>query len=316
MATTYNKTSLASKKTTSWSGLLAGTYTLWFKQMLKFVSSGMEVTGTLFIPLIWMFLFGVCMNTVLQGVQTGDSGSIGYTAYITPGVMLLVSLTAAVLGGSVLLSDRVNGLIKEYLVAPVPRLSILLGTILGSFTKAMLQGIVVLVLGVLLDSYLVFNIGTLVAGLAVIAIYTLGFIGIAMAFACKAKETEGYHSLILILNVPVLFMSNALYPLDKMPDFLRFMSYFNPTTYAVDAARYFFYNVTPEIGLAIDIPLLLAFMVAGIWYGYRLFKISAREDIDFEAVTVTDTATTNEDSAEDSGEDGEKTEAQPAATKA
>lgn len=306
MATTYSKASLSGRKRTEWSGLLTGTYTLWFKQMLKFTSSCMEIMGTLFIPLIWMFLFGVCMNTVLQGVQTGDGGSIGYTAYITPGVMLLVSLTAAVLGGSALLSERVNGVIKEYLVAPIPRLSILLGTIFGSFTKAMLQGIVVLVLGVLLDSYLVFNFGTLVAGLAIIAVYTLGFIGIAAAFACKAKETEGYHSLILILNLPVLFMSNALYPLDKMPDFLRFMSYFNPTTYAVDAARYFFYNVKPEIGLAIDVPLLLAFMVVGIWYGYRVFKQAAREDIDAEVVV---TPTPEEDTSDDEAAQAIATEA-------
>ena len=252
----------------AWRGMATGVTTLWFKHLYKFTHSGMEMVGTLFIPLTWMFLFGVCMNAVMA--QFNGVG-IGYQAYITPGVMLLTSLTAAVFGGSALLSERLNGVINEYLVAPVPRLAILLGTIASSVTKAILQTLVVFGVGCLLDAALVKQPLPVVAGLGVIALFTIGFVGIAAAFAARAKEMEGFHSIILLLNLPLLFVSNALYPLSNLPDTLRVLAYCNPTTYAVDAARHLFYGVPTEIGLWIDVPLLVAFAVGGIWFAYYSF---------------------------------------------
>lgn len=267
----------SSRKTSNWSGMATGVYVLWLKQMRKFTSSSMEIVGTLSIPLLWMLLFGVCMNGAITGV-TGSS--IGYTAYITPGVMLLTSLTAAVLSGATLLNERLNGILKEYLVAPIPRLAVLLGTLVSGLTKAMLQAAVVLVLGVVLDGSLVLRLSSIVAGLVVIAIFSIGFVGVASAFASRAREMEGYHALIMILNLPVLFISNALYPLDKIPLLIKTLAFFNPTTYAVDAARHFFYGVSTEIGLWIDFPVLLTFMVIGVWFGFFCFKQSVMNPTD------------------------------------
>ena len=259
------------RKVNVWSELSAGIYTLWYKNLYKFTHNSMEVVGTLFIPLTWMFLFGVCMTAVMQTVAgTG----IRYQSYITPGVMLLTSLTAAVLGGSALLSERLNGTIKEYLVAPVPRFAVLLGAITSTLTKAIVQSLIVFLVGLLLDPTLLKQPLPTLAGLGIVSLFTLGFTGISIAFACKAKEMEGFHSIILLLNLPVLFISNALYPLSSMPATLRFLAYFNPTTYAVDAARHLFYNVPLEIGLWVDLPVLFAFAIAGICFAYYAFQNS------------------------------------------
>ena len=137
-----------------------------------------------------------------------------------------------------------------------------------------MQSAVVFGLGLLLDAALVKQPLAVLAGLGIVALFTLGFVGIAAAFAARAKEMEGYHSIIMVLTLPILLMSNALYPLDKMPATLRVMAYFNPTTYAVDAARHLFYGVPAEIGLWLDAPLLLIFMVAGLWFAYYSFKQS------------------------------------------
>lgn len=260
-------------KNGQWYGLTSGVYTLWRKHMKKFSRSSMEIVGTLFTPVLWMLLFGLSMNGMVRGMS-GVTLSINYLAFITPGIMLLTGLTAAIVGGSTLLQERTSGVIKEYLIAPIPRLAVLLGTMASGLTKAMLQASIILVLGLLLGTGLNWNGLAVLAGLSVILVYSLGFVGIAAAIASRAKGMEGYHALIMILNLPVLFLSDALYPLDRMPAWLALLSYLNPTTYAVDATRHLFYGVPTNIGLWIDGAVLAAFMVLGVWWGYRNFQKS------------------------------------------
>ncbi len=259
-------------------GLGIGIKTLWLKHMKKFSRSSMEITGTLFTPVLWMLLFGLSMNGMAREIKN-FSLSLNYLAYITPGIMLLTGLTAAIIGGSTLLQERTSGVIKEYLIAPVPRLSILLGTMASGLTKALLQTVIILALGLLLGTGLNWNPLELMAGLGVLLVYSLGFVGIAAAIASRAKGMEGYHALIMLLNLPVLFLSNALYPLDKMPPVLAWFSYLNPTTYAVDAIRAFFYGAATEIGLWLDLPALFAFMTLGVWWGFRNFQRSIADPI-------------------------------------
>lgn len=264
---------LAGGKPSQWRELAGGVYTLWRKHMKKFRRSVMEIGGTLFTPVLWMLLFGLSMGGMVKSISD-FTPSVNYIAYITPGLMLLTCLTAAILGGTTLLMERTTGIIKEYLIAPVPRLAVLLGTMSSSLTKAFLQAIVIIVLGLLLGSGLNLNPLEFVGGLLALLVYTLGFVGIASAAASKARGMESYHTLIGVLNLPVLFLSNALYPLDKMPVVLAALAYLNPTTYAIDAIRNLFYGAKLEIGLWIDVPVLLTFMVLGLWYGFRTFQKS------------------------------------------
>ncbi len=277
MATVINSRSQTqtapTRKTGAWSGMATGVYTLWLKHMRKFLGSSMEIGGTLSTPILWMLLFGLSMGGMMKEVKDLKFG-ISYIAYITPGILLLTGLTAAVLGGSTLLMERVNGVIKEYLVAPIPRLAVLLGTIASGITKCMLQSIIVLILGIFLGANLTSNPLAILAGLVVVAMFSLGFVGIAAAVASKAKGMESYHALIAVLNLPLLFLSNALYPLEKVPAIIHVIAMFNPVTYAVDATRILFFNAQPELNMWLDIPVIVAFMVLGIWYGFRNFQKS------------------------------------------
>ncbi len=256
-----------------WRGLGTGVYTLWRKHMKKFSRSVMEIGGTLFTPILWMLLFGLSMNGMARDMKSLPANT-NYLAYITPGIMLLTGLSAAIIGGSTLLMERTSGVIKEYLIAPVPRLAVLLGTMASGLTKALLQSVLILALGLLLGSGLSWNPLTLLAGLVFVMIYALGFVGVAAAFASKSRGMESYHALITIFNLPLLFLSNALYPLAQMPAFLAALAYLNPTTYAVDATRHLFYGSATEIGLLIDLPALLIFMLLSVWWGYRSFQKS------------------------------------------
>jgi ABC-2 type transport system permease protein len=254
-----------------WRRLGRGVGVLWLKHMKKFFGSEMEIIGTLSVPVLWMVLFGVCMGGTAQSFNQ-PGAELSYMAFITPGILLLTGLTAAVLGGATLLLERTHGTIKEYLVSPIPRAAIVLGALASSLTKAMGQAIVVLLLGLILGAFLVGSPFGWLLGVIFVVLYALGFAGIAVAFACKARGIESYHSIILLLNLPVLFLSNALYPLDKVPEIVRILAYFNPTTYAIDATRHLFFGAKAEIGLAIDLTVLIAFAALGLWFGFASFK--------------------------------------------
>lgn len=265
------QTAPTSEKVAAWDGLFTGIYTLWLKHMRKFRTNSMEIAGTLATPVLWMLFFGACMSGMAEEFKR-MMGGISYQVYITPGVMMLTGITAAILGGATLLIERTNGVIKEYLVAPVPRLAVLLGTLASGLTKALLQSAVVLLAGVALGAKLTGTSVAVLGGIVLVVLFCLGFVGIAAAFASKAKGMESYHTLIMVMNLPVLFLSNALYPLEQMPAILRLLAYLNPTTYAVDATRHLFYGLKTEIGLGVDVPILLAFCVAGLWFGFRNFR--------------------------------------------
>ena len=151
-----------------------------------------------------------------------------------PGIIALTALGGAVTGGFTWLLERVRGIVKEYLVAPIPRLSILLGNALSTVTKALLQVLVIFVVGALVGAQLSFNQLYWLAGLLLISGYTLGFAGLALAFASKTDSTGAYHTIIFLFNLPLLFLSNALYPLDTLPIWMQIGAFFNPTTYVVD----------------------------------------------------------------------------------
>ncbi len=112
---------------------------LWNKHMRKLIVHKEEFIGMLLQPILWVVLFGIDMRG-LMGQITGESNS--YIAFIVPGIIALSALGGAINGGSVLLEERIRGTIKEYLVAPMNRLNILIGNALSTVTKSLLQAII------------------------------------------------------------------------------------------------------------------------------------------------------------------------------
>lgn len=243
-------------------------FTLWQKHMRKFVRSKMEIVATLFFPLVLMGLFGVAMRRVMGETLPG----LDYLSYITPGILALTALTASVLGGATLLQERLSAIIREYLVAPVPRSSILLAVVGSGFTKALLQSAVILGLGLLLGVRPNAHLPGLALSLIAFFAFIGGFVGIAAAVAARAPSMEAYHSLIMLLNVPILFMSNALYPLDAMPLWLRLIALANPTTYLIDAMRAGLFGQAAELSLPLDLFVLVAFAALTLSWAGRSFR--------------------------------------------
>jgi ABC-2 type transport system permease protein len=222
-----------------------------------------EIVGMLIQPILWVVLFGVGMRSLMAAATPGSGD--GYMTFIVPGIVALTAVGGAIGGGSTWLNERLMGIVKEYLVAPIPRLSILMGNALSTTTKVLVQSIVILIVGVLMGAQLSANPLGWFGGLLLVAGYGIGFAGIALAVASKTDSTAGYHMMIFMLQLPLLFWSNSLYPLATLPTWMRIGALLNPTTYVVTGWRQITMAPTPDMGNLDAIPLWLCFLLVAVF---------------------------------------------------
>jgi ABC-2 type transport system permease protein len=253
----------------SWPELWRGSRVIFAKHMRKFSTNSMELGGTLGWPILWVVTFGVGMENVVNPEMLG--GVSNYLAFITPGIIALTALSGAVNSGMVLLEEKVKGVLKEYFVAPIPRLSILAASTGSGFVKTLIQVAIILVLSMLFGAKVTGGFWGLVAGSVFLLLYVVGFVGFSNGMAIRSKSVSGYHTLLFVLNLPLLFLSSALYPLSEMPTWMRTVAYFNPTTYAVDGMRGSLYGVW-ELPAWLSILVLTAFAVLCTLFGLRSFR--------------------------------------------
>ncbi len=245
------------------------TFLLWQKQMKKALVHPEEIVGMLIQPILWVILFGVGMRG-LMGTTTPGSGN-DYMTFVVPGIVALTAVSVAIAGGSTWLSERLIGIVKEYLAAPIPRLSILMGNATGIVTKVLVQSIVILIVGLLMGARLSANPLGWLGGLLLIAGYGIGFSGIALTVASSTDSSEGYHMMIFLLQLPLVFLSNSLYPLETLPTWMRIGAYANPTTYVVTGLRNITLGATPSMGAVANIPIWLCFLTTAGFAAFGMY---------------------------------------------
>ncbi|MCB8927514.1 MAG: ABC transporter permease [Ardenticatenaceae bacterium] len=237
--------------------------TLWQKYMQKSLVHTEEIFGFLIQPILWVVLFGVGMRGMFSEIMAGENSD--YITFMLPGIIALTAIDGSIGGGSTWLNERLRGMVKEYLVAPIPRLSILLGNALAIITRSVAQALLILLVGILMGAKISGNPLHWLMGLVFIFGYGLGFSGIALALASATSSMGAYHSLIFILNLPMLFLSNALYPLFTLPSWMRIAALINPTTYVISGMRQSLLRANSPLGETEFLPLWLCFVVIGVF---------------------------------------------------
>lgn len=252
---------------------------LWGKHMRKLLVHKEEAFGLLLQPVLWVVLFGTGMKSMVASSMPG--GGDAYIDFMVPGIIALSALTGAIAGGSVLLDERLRGIIKEYLVAPVPRLSILAGNATSTATKSLIQAAVILLVGMAMGAQVGADAAGWLGAIVLVASYGLGFAGIGLAAASKAGSTAGYHMIIFMFNLPLLFMSNALYPLSALPTWMRIAAQLNPTTYVIAGIRRMVMEGGAVLGGAESCPVWLCFVavIGFAAFGMLLALVAFRSSI-------------------------------------
>lgn len=247
------------------------TYVIWTRHMRKFVQQTEELFGLALQSVLWVVLFGVGMRGMIGAVGGND-----YMSFILPGIIALSALGGAVGGGMVLLDERLRGIVKEYLAAPIPRLSILLGSAASTATKALFQAALMLVVGLLMGARLSVNPIGWLGALALLAVFAIGFSGLALGVAAISRSIAGYHGMIFLFNLPLLFASNALYPLDVLPGWMRVIVLINPATYFIDAVRALAFGTAATLPLWLSGLILIGFAAISMMFALTLFQRSLR----------------------------------------
>ncbi len=253
---------------------MSAVITLWKKHMVKYTIHTEEAFGTLFQPILWVVLFGTGMKAVFSDAIP----DLNYIAFMVPGIVALTAMSGAIQGGLTFLQERLLGTMKEYLVAPIPRISILGGNALSTTTTALLQSIIILIIGMFMGAQLDLLPFDWLGGIVLVTGFTLGFAGIGLAVAAKASSIGGYHMLIFMLTLPLMFVSNALYPLPALPTWMKFVAQINPMSYVVDGLRQTVFISSAAVTGGTPLELWLCYVVVivfaafGMGLAYMSFK--------------------------------------------
>jgi len=207
-------------------------------------------------PILWVTVFGIVMaHRVALGVQD-------YISFIAPGVVFQSATFMALAYGIMMVFERESGVLKKLLSSPIPRVNIVIGRSLAGAVRASTQYIIVLASAALVGAKFTSNPLLLIASYIIVIYVCTGFAAISILAASLMKTRERFMGIVGAISMPLFFASNALYPIDIMPEALKVFALLNPLTYAVDILRKLvLYN---ELDVLIDLLALTIFNIISL----------------------------------------------------
>jgi ABC-2 type transport system permease protein len=246
--------------------LVNAIYVLWIRQLKRYWRSRARIVGSLGQPLLFLIALGFGFGPIYQKAGQGN-----YIQFLAPGVVGMTIMFTSVFSGSELIWDRQFGFLKETLVAPVPRLAIMIGRTLGGATVAVMQGVVVILICMLAG----FRPGSLASAAYAFLFMTLiavTFTALGTALATMLTDFQGFQLVMNFLVMPMFFLSGALFPLDGVPGPLLIAASVDPLAYGIDGMRAALGGGTAHFGEAVDLAVLSALAVVLLALGSYLFE--------------------------------------------
>lgn len=200
--------------------------------MKRYMRSRSRIAGAIGQPLLFLLALGYGLGAVYERAGEGD-----YLQFLVPGIIVQTLLFSGVFWGIQILFDKRFGFLKEMLVAPVPRVRILLGNALGGATISLIQAVLVFIVSFGLG-FRVNDWGMVPLALLIIVVLSVTLTSFGAAIASMVEDFQGFQGINNFLIFPLFFLSSALYPLTNVPQFLQVLSYLNPLTYSVDILRW------------------------------------------------------------------------------
>jgi ABC-2 type transport system permease protein len=184
-------------------------------------------------PVLWIVVFGPVMSSV-RGIPTGG---IPYTDFITPGVLIQSTTFLCIFYGLMMVWERDSGILKKLLVTPASRYATVIGRSMASGVRAIFQGLIIVPVALLIGVRFVPNAAYFISAFVIIFFASGGFAAISILVASFMKTRERFMGIGQAIIMPLFFASNALYPVQMMPQPLQYFSAVNPMSYVVDATR-------------------------------------------------------------------------------
>lgn len=206
-------------------------YILWLRQIKKYYRSRARMLGSLAQPVLFLVALGYGFGPIYQKAGGGD-----YIQFIAPGIISMGILFTSMFTGIDVIYDRQFGFLKETLVAPVPRWTIMLGRTFGGATVGVFQGIAVFLIS-LLVGFRPENLWLAPLVIIYMLLIAVFFTAFGTAIASKLDDMQAFPLIINFIIMPLFFLSGALFPLDGLPEPVQKMTHANPLTFGVDGIR-------------------------------------------------------------------------------
>ncbi|MGW2997193.1 ABC transporter permease [Streptomyces sp. NPDC001193] len=182
-------------------------------------------------PVLYLFILGGGLAALIPDSSLGT----GYQAYLFPGMLMMTVQTPAIMVGIRLITDRQSGYLRELLMAPVRRSTLLLGSCAGGTIVSTIQGVVLLGLaGAVGLPYDPLLLALLLGG---IALTSFTITALALALAVGLNRPEVFHMLLGVVMTPLLFLSGGFFPIENLPGWAHTLAAANPLAYGVDLLR-------------------------------------------------------------------------------
>jgi ABC-2 type transport system permease protein len=233
---------------------LRATRVVWRREMIRYVQDRARIVAMLLQPLLFLFVMGTGLGSV---VETSDE--VDFRTFLFPGVLAMSVLFLAVFAGISLVWDREFGFLREMLVAPISKASIILGKALGGATTATLQACMILLLGGLLD--VPYDVGLVAILLLSLFLAAMMLTALGILLSARVKQIQAAMPLVQLLIMPMMFLSGALFPLANLPGWLTVLTKLNPLTYAVQPMRTAVFDrldISDQARASLDPPLTWA----------------------------------------------------------
>ncbi len=202
-------------------------------ELRKLVRDPTELVSRAIQPMLWLVIFG----QVLSQVRGIDTGKAGYLGFMTPGILAQSVLFSAIFYGIAVIWERDLGIVHKLLVTPASRVSLVLGKAISANFRGIVQTAVIYGIASALHVPIRWELAAVLGVLLIVVLGSAIFSMFSLSIACIVKTRERFMGIGQVLTMPLFFASNAIYPLDIMPPWLRIVATLNPLTYVVDGLR-------------------------------------------------------------------------------
>ena len=220
-------------------------------------------------PVLWLVIFGKVMGQI-RGLNVAGSS---YIDFLAPGVLAQSMLFGAIFYGISAVWERDLGIVHRYLVSPASRLALVMGKQVSAGIRGLSQAIFIYLIAIAMGVAIDFRIEKICGVIVFIVIGAALFSTLSLIIACIVRTRERLMGIGQLLTMPIFFASNAIYPIDLMPWWLKGIARMNPLTYEVDGLRMLMLRSTePSFRLLTDFVVLAVTTVVLLLIASRLYK--------------------------------------------
>lgn len=241
--------------------LLLPSLSLCHRELIRFLRQRSRIIGALVTPLVFWLLIGGGMGRSFRA--EGLPGGTNFIQYFFPGTVLMILLFTAIFSTISIIEDRKEGFLQGVLVAPVPRMAIVLGKVLGGTVLAFGQGL--LFLGLAPTVGIKLTLASVLATMGVMLLVAFALTALGFCLAWRMSSTQGFHAIMNLLLMPMWFLSGALFPASGAMGGLGWIMRLNPLTYGLAALRRVMYwhdlpgsTTLPSLSLSIGVTIVFA----------------------------------------------------------